>query len=273
MSADANTTTGIKPPFFIAGCARSGTTILRDLLRRVPHLECPEETHFFRWPDPFRTKRYGLYFQNIKLFARHRELDNITDSEFVDLLDSSFTRAELMERYARLHCRRRGNPNARWFDKTPQNVYGILMIAAQFPASPIIHIHRNPLNVVASLLTGKVMPKQPFPGAVNYWLESAQIMDQFRRANPQRLLDVSYERLGAEPDATLREILEFVGEDPAAARIKASDVHPEKNKYTGVMTQDQIDEVCRRCEPYMARLGYHAPQPAGAAPAGAGTRG
>lgn len=263
MSADASNHS-TKPPFFIAGCARSGTTILRDLLRRVPHLECPEETHFYRWPDPFRTKRYGLYFQNIKLFARHRQLDGIRDQEFVDILESSFTRAELMERYARLHCERRGNPGARWFDKTPQNVYGILMIAAQFPASPIVHIHRNPLNVIASLLTGKVMPKQSFPGAVNYWLESAQIMDQFRRGSPQRLLDVSYERLGAEPESVLREILAFVGEDPNQVRIQASDVHPEKNKYLEVLSPEQVAEACRRCEPYMSRLGYAAPQAAGA---------
>lgn len=253
-----------KPPFFIAGCARSGTTILRDLLRRVPHLECPEETHFFRWPDPFGTKRYGLYFSNIKLFTKHRELDGITDAEFSDLLESSMTRGELMERYARLHCERRGNPNARWYDKTPQNVYGVMMIAAQFPASPIVHIHRNPLNVIASLLTGKVMPKQPFAGALSYWLEAAQIMDQFRRAYPQRLLDVSYERLGSEPEPVLHELLEFIGEDPRSVRIKSSDVHPEKNKYLDVLTGDQIDTICNRCGPYMTALGYEIPQSAGA---------
>ena len=35
-------------PLFIIGSVRSGTTLTRDLLRRVPDFICPEETHFFR---------------------------------------------------------------------------------------------------------------------------------------------------------------------------------------------------------------------------------
>ena len=37
------------PPLFLVGCVRSGTTLTRDLLRRVPGVICPEETHFLRW--------------------------------------------------------------------------------------------------------------------------------------------------------------------------------------------------------------------------------
>ena len=42
-------------PFFLVGCVRSGTTLLRNLLRQHPNLESPEETHFFRWPHSFGT--------------------------------------------------------------------------------------------------------------------------------------------------------------------------------------------------------------------------
>ena len=43
-----------------ARCSSSGrsgpaTTLTRDLLRRVPNFICPEETHFFRWSEPYRT--------------------------------------------------------------------------------------------------------------------------------------------------------------------------------------------------------------------------
>ena len=42
-------------PLFIVGSMRSGSTWLRDLLRRIPNFICPEETHFMRWAEPFRT--------------------------------------------------------------------------------------------------------------------------------------------------------------------------------------------------------------------------
>ena len=45
-------------PFFVLGCVRSGTTLLRDILRQHPRLESPEETHFFRWSDPYGSPRY-----------------------------------------------------------------------------------------------------------------------------------------------------------------------------------------------------------------------
>ena len=42
-----------RPPFFILGCVRSGTTMLRNALRLHPNLASPEETHFYRWGEPF----------------------------------------------------------------------------------------------------------------------------------------------------------------------------------------------------------------------------
>ena len=50
-------------PFFVLGCVRSGTTMLRDALRMHPHLACPEETHFFRWGEPF-----GSWFTSLRRF-------------------------------------------------------------------------------------------------------------------------------------------------------------------------------------------------------------
>ncbi|HHX90266.1 MAG TPA: sulfotransferase, partial [Paracoccus sp.] len=45
-------------PLFILGCVRSGTTLVRNLLRRVPDTICPEETHYFRYGEPFRTDAF-----------------------------------------------------------------------------------------------------------------------------------------------------------------------------------------------------------------------
>ena len=53
-------------PFFILGCVRSGTTLLRDILRIHPRLESPEETHFFRWADPYASPRYERNYVGVK---------------------------------------------------------------------------------------------------------------------------------------------------------------------------------------------------------------
>jgi hypothetical protein len=188
-------------PFFIAGCVRSGTTLLRRILVRHPHLECPEETHFFRWADPFGSLRFSNALDT-KLLHKHRAMDGVGEEEFREIVSAATNRRQLAEGYARCYMRKQGNPDGRWFDKTPQNVYGLLLLRAVFPEASIVHIHRHPLNVVASLLEGKVMPPQPFAGALNYWVESAQIFGEFSRAWPQHLIEVSYEELTTHPRRT-----------------------------------------------------------------------
>ena len=55
MTANATLEMADDQPLFIIGSVRSGTTLTRYLLRRVPNFICPEETHFFRWAEPVRT--------------------------------------------------------------------------------------------------------------------------------------------------------------------------------------------------------------------------
>jgi hypothetical protein len=186
-------------------------------------------------------------------------MDGVSDDEFRQIAAAAGNRRQLAEGYAALYMRKRGNPDGRWFDKTPQNVYGLLLLRAVFPDSPIIHIHRHPLNVVASLLEGKVMPAQPFLGAVNYWVESMQIFGEYRRAWPQHLVEISYEQLTNLPRETVASLLVGLGEDPGLLELPEGFVHPERNRYREVLTADQIDEVLRTCEPYMSGYGYGMP--------------
>lgn len=242
-------------PFFILGCVRSGTTLLRDLLREHPRLECPEETHFFHWGDPFGTPRFASYY-NSKAFQQHRALDWISDEEFAALLQSCESREHLAYAYGQRFLQQIGREGARLFDKTPQNVYGLFLIHAVYPDARFIHIHRHPLNVVASLKEGKVMPPQTLWGAINYWKESALLLDQFRRYRPDLLLDVPYENLVTDPDATLAGILGFVGEDSALLPSQAGKTRPEKNRYREQLSAAEIRLVLDRCEPFASRYGY-----------------
>lgn len=245
-------------PFFIVGAPRSGTTLLRDFLRLHPRLECPEETHFFRWADPFDTYRYKVPYKNEKLFYKHRQLDGIHDKEFFEAFESVNNKKELADWYGKQYLETKENPNGRWFDKTPQNVYGILLIRATYPQAKFIHLYRNPLNVVASLLEGKVMPKQSLRAAISSWTESAMILSQFSDIAGDDLLELSYEELAENPASMLKKCLNFVTEDPTKIDYSGIETHAEKNKYEEVLNEDQIKEVILRTEPYFSLYGYNA---------------
>lgn len=246
-----------KTPFFIVGCVRSGTTMLRHLLRLHPSLECPEETHFFRWGDPFKTARYLHPYRNNPQIKEQRNLDGISDQEFEEIIAASTSRGDLNERYARLYLEKQGNPDGRWFDKSPQNIYGILLLANQFPQAQFVHIYRNPLNVVTSLFEGKIMSVSDLYGATNYWLEAMQIIEGYKKMADGRLLEVSYEKVALKPQKGVDQILDFIGE-PHLARIPKEATHPERNRYKEVLTKEQIKQIVERCQPYFDAYAFSA---------------
>ncbi|MGI9285422.1 MAG: sulfotransferase family protein [Pseudomonadales bacterium] len=243
-------------PFFILGAPRSGTTLLRDVLRFHPRLECPEETHIFRWGDPFGTHMYERHYKGSQLFKKHREMDGVDNFGFNHALKHCQSRKKLMEWYGRDYLRARGNPDGRWFEKTPQNVYGVLLISEFYPNAKFVHIHRHPLNVVSSLMEGKVMRKHEIWGAISSWNESAMILRQFRKINEQQIIDVPYEDFTVKPADWVRKILEFVGEDFASINQKKLKTHREKNKYRKILSKEQIELVLNATEDYRADYGY-----------------
>lgn len=243
-------------PFFLVGCVRSGTTLLRDLLRAHPRLESPEETHFFRWADPYGSNRYRRNYVNSKLMKQHREIDGVDEYTFNYTLNVAKNRKEMMIAYGYHLLRARDNPEGRWFDKTPQNVYGILLISAAWPEALFVHIHRHPLNVVASLMEGAVMPAHDLNGAINYWLEAVSIIDQFKRMASERVFEIGYESLASAPQEAMTGLLEYLGEDAAAYPRDALEVHPEQNKYLEKLDDEQIREVLQRTAEYRELYGY-----------------
>jgi len=245
-----------KNPFFIAGCVRSGTTMLREILRQHPRLECPEETHFFRWPDPFGTNRYKMIYTQNKTITKQQEMDGFSKDEFMEIYQSSLDRRELMDRYMQKYIEKIGNTDARWFDKTPQHVYGLFLIKNAYPTSKFIHIHRNPLNVITSLLKGEVMPKHSMIGAVNYWNESMILMNAFKMLYADSVLDISYEAFCVSPEEHIRKIFDFIDEDMAGFKFQLDDIHRERNNYLKSINNDQNAFVLKQCAEFMKVYGY-----------------
>lgn len=245
-------------PFFVLGCVRSGTTLLRDILRMHPRLESPEETHFFRWADPYASPRYERNYIGAKLFKNHREIDGVSDQAFHISRFFARNRKDISDYYGKYYLQARNNVDGRWFDKTPQNVYGILLLGYMYPTAKFVHIYRNPLNVVSSLTEGKVMAKHEVKGGINYWLESMIMINEYKKmpGGKERFIEICYEDMVSDPKPEIKKILEFINEDPKLFDFDKISTHKEKDKYRKNLTETEISYIKQLCEPFYSQYGY-----------------
>jgi hypothetical protein len=127
-------------PFFIVGSSRSGTGLLRDLIRAHPAIDVPRESHFI--PPFFHGYRDPLSERTVRTLARRILALRWVRLWRLDLTPSDFqgcrTYAELVGRMYAAHAAR--SAKVRWGDKTPQYVLEIPALRALFPDCRILHI-------------------------------------------------------------------------------------------------------------------------------------
>jgi hypothetical protein len=109
-------------------------------------------------------------------------------------------------------------PGARWFtDKMPLNETHLGLIALLFPASPIIHLVRHPLDVVVSVFSNQLTHgfycAYELESAARHYALIADLIAHYRREMAMRYLPVRYEDMVDEQEATIRRMLDFIGED------------------------------------------------------------
>jgi hypothetical protein len=102
------------------------------------------------------------------------------------------------------------------------------LILAEFPGARLLHIVRNPLNVVASMLLGRQVSVPDLHGAINYWCEAVQIAATLRKAAPDRIMDLRYEDLVADVPGDHGRVLRFA-DLPAPRALRPGRCHPERD--------------------------------------------
>ena len=200
-------------PFFIVGSVLSGTTLLRNVLRLHPRLLCPEETHVFRWGTPFATEEFVDLYNNADTLKLHRKIDGIQEQEFREVLSGSVDRHSFMLEYFEAFKRVKNKKQLRCFDKSPQNVYGMVLIKAYFPKAKFIHIIRNPLDVVASIMRGHPGLSSNVLGAINYWKEAVLILKTLKHVWKDDIIEIKYENFCEKPQCVLNDLMDFLQED------------------------------------------------------------
>ena len=176
-------------------------------------------------------------------------MDGIKESQVKRLLSESDSRADFLKSYCYAFKKANDFEKRMWFDKTPQNIYGILLIRAEFPEAKFIHIVRNPLNVAASLKKGVIIHEHDLVAACSYWREAILIADQFRQAFPEQIKFINYEDLTNNPVAIMNDLMDYLNLSHTIPTTCLDEIHPEKNQYKDILTHDEIADVKRICSP------------------------
>src|SRR4051794_12588174 len=184
-------------PIFIVGCPRSGTTLLRLMLDSHRNISCGPETHFLT----DLAKLTDESWRRLGLFGFPKEYWHGKVADFFESFQVDY-------------ARRRGK--TRWADKTPIYTPILGFVTELFPTSQIIHVIRDGRDVVAS--HREKWGWRSGTRSTRKWPRYVRIArDVGAMLPPERYLEVRYERLVADPEAVMREVLGFLDEpwDPA----------------------------------------------------------
>lgn len=175
-----------KKPVFIVGMARSGTTLLDQIVSSHPRVTAAGELGTWREVESFL--RPGS--------ASEDQQTNVAE-RFLAKLDSVSPSAE------------------RVTVKTPQNYLILGQILAVFPNCRILHCRRSPVDTCLSIYTTNFANGPDFAhdlsDLVVAYREYLRVMRHWRQILPtDRFLDVSYEELVADRELVLRRVFAFL---------------------------------------------------------------
>ena len=266
-----------KPPFFIVGSPRSGTSLLRVMLDGHPRLAVPPESHFIVGLAPrlLRKVRGST--------SLHKTLDDILGHERfprwgLDVSDvrervwrsDPTTYSELIDAVFRSYAEAHGK--SRWGDKTPGYVSHMPTLDRLFPTARFIHIIRDGRESAVSMAELPWGPRSPVSGAF-WWRSKVERGRAFGGLLPvERYFELRLEDLIEDPEGRLQEICDFLEERyspemldypsrmanvsrPGQPHLTKPPTPGLRNWKAGLSAREQraIDAVCRGL---LQRLGY-----------------
>jgi hypothetical protein len=158
---------------FIVGCARTGSTLLRQILNRSEHVAIASETQFMRWSAAIGLPGLLEAARNAPASGRAQALDRLVGAfyadgswkwigrhvprqAFRDRVDQTDLSARAMLGLLMgLFAEHQDDPpgRIRWEgDKTPNHLYSIPTLMEWFPDAVVLHTFRDPRGIYHSEL-------------------------------------------------------------------------------------------------------------------------
>ncbi len=195
-------------PVFIVGMPRSGTTLLEQIIASHPAATGVGELEdILRLVNgvPARLHVTGTYPPAFAAITR-------------DALNQMA--AEYSARLTEL-----APGKDRVVDKMPHNFMALGAIALMFPRATLIHSTRNPLDTCLSCFTTALGPAHAYAatlaGLVIKYREYRRVMDHWKSVLGERVVEMEYEKLVAEPESESRRLIAAtrLEWDPACLRF------------------------------------------------------
>ena len=230
----------MRPPIFIVGCSRSGTTLLRNLLRAHPDLTFPPESQFIptyyrAYGDP-ASRADAIHLGKIILRTRSVRTWQL------DLEPAAFGNCRSFQEVLCLlfGAWAKQEKKARWGDKTPQYVIDIPLLLDLFPTAQILHIIRDGRDVVMSAI--RVGFEGNVATAAIRWRASVRAGQAAGAVYPAgTYFEVRYERLLESPQIVMKQICNFLNEPYDPVVLNPSPPRPHALSGAPWIAQDLPD--------------------------------
>jgi hypothetical protein len=261
-------------PIFIVGFPRSGTTLIEQTLTVHPGIAAGDELPYINDITQIMPRLLASplsYPEALAELWMGDQRDGLNE-----------LRDYYLNRSAKSGIFRAG---ADWFtDKMPLNETHLGLISLLFPESPIIHVIRHPLDVLLSVYSnhlshGYFCAAQLETIAQHYVL-IADLIEHYKQNVAMRYLAVRYEDMVVDQEASVREILGFIGVDfdPKCLSFEQNTRYARTASYAQVTEKlygtsryryrpylRHLQPALEKLAPVIARLGYAIDDPAASA--------
>ncbi len=255
----------VPQPIFVLGFPRSGTTLVEQTLSAHPAISAGDELPLINDITNIMPRMLNSPLQYPEALAelwmgdQRDGLDNLRDY--------------YLQKAAQMEV---AEPGAAWFtDKMPLNETHLGLIALLFPASPLIHVIRHPLDVMISALsnhfTHGLFCATALETAAQHYVRVMDLVMNYRAEMALRYLPVRYEAMVTSQADTVRSMLDFIGvpfderclsfhENRRYARTAsyAQVTEPlyERSLYRYKNYRQHLEPVIPILRPVIERLGY-----------------
>lgn len=218
-------------PIFLVSSPRSGSTLLRLILDAHPNIAIPPPGYIFHFLYPYLYSYGNLQTDENwqELVEDFLEIPTLKqwpiDYDVADVMDNADERS-FRGIYEYVHVKyMQAKGKVRWGNKSPRNGFWLEEIKVLFPNVKIVHLVRDGRDVAIDLANAEFQPHSVYCGALR-WEECIRVVeDSSQRLDENSFLEVRYEALCENPEATLRQICAFIGEDFAPEMLR----HHETN--------------------------------------------
>jgi len=206
-------------PIFVVGAPRSGTTLLQLILDSHPDIAMNGEVHFFdqvlqlraQIPDLCAAGAVEHFFAQLPRIDAFQYLPNLASQLGEVRARLASDARPTYERFFlyMLEAPALAAGAKRCGEKTPENIRYLPDLTRILPTAKIVHIVRDPRDVVSSLLKMPWAPQGVVANALK-WKIDMLFMRDFKR-DGGRVHELRYEDLLEHPEATLHALCEFIG--------------------------------------------------------------